>query len=65
VISSTFGGSNGIKETSLRSQALLDIFFIMIYISTRQLEGKIDTKRLAQPPEPKTNFLFSGKGDGI
>jgi hypothetical protein len=59
VISSTFGGSNGIKEISLRSQALLDIFFIMIYISTRWLEGKIDTKRLAQPPEPKTNFLFS------
>jgi len=35
VISGAFGGSNGLKETSRRSQAAIDIFFIMIYISPR------------------------------
>jgi hypothetical protein len=65
VISPAFGGSNSFRATSQRSQVVLDIFFVVIYISLRWMDGKIGIMMQVLPSQPKTKFLFLPSSAGV
>jgi hypothetical protein len=58
VILGTFGASDRFADIPRAPKLSLTSFFVMIYTSSRWLDGRIDTKRLTLPPQPKSNFLY-------
>jgi len=62
LISCLFGASNGLKERSQRSQAVLDIFLSRDLPFPSMIEGKVESKTPTRPAQPKTKFLLSHGG---
>jgi hypothetical protein len=57
VICGSLGGSNGIKETPRRSQAVLDTFLSFDLQFPSMIDGKVESKTPTRPAPPKTKFL--------
>lgn len=58
MISGAFGAPNGLRDVSLRSQAVLDIFLSFDLPFPSMIDGKIESKTPTRPAKPKTKFLF-------